>query len=104
MPSSWPMATPSGHAFFLNRNVNSAPQRVLHEWGRFLQQEGSADAVDNWFTDSPDTSFPPNHTVASGPGMRFPSVNSAKGSVLLRRQTMEALFCFRRWVLLIQQL
>lgn len=28
---AWPMATPSGHAFSLNKKVNSALQRVLHE-------------------------------------------------------------------------
>lgn len=45
---AWPMATRSGHAFFLNKMVNAALQQSLHQWGEFLQREESADAIDSW--------------------------------------------------------
>lgn len=45
---AWPMATASGHAFFLNRKVNRALQGILRQWGELLQSEGSAEAVDSW--------------------------------------------------------
>ena len=45
---AWPMATRSGHAFFLNKKVNAALQQILHQWGEFLQREESANAVDSW--------------------------------------------------------
>ncbi|KAE8146842.1 Phophatidylserine decarboxylase-domain-containing protein [Aspergillus avenaceus] len=45
---AWPMATASGQAFFLNKKVNKAIQKVLKEWGRFLQTEDSAEAIDSW--------------------------------------------------------
>jgi phosphatidylserine decarboxylase len=39
------MGTPSGHAAFLDPEVNRALKRVLNEWGEFLKSEKSAEVL-----------------------------------------------------------
>lgn len=36
----YPMGTPSGHAAFLDPEVNRMLKKVLNEWGKFLQVSG----------------------------------------------------------------
>ncbi|KAL1884152.1 hypothetical protein VTK73DRAFT_6821 [Phialemonium thermophilum] len=47
------MGTPSGHAAFLDPDVNRMLKRVLNEWGKFLQSPESADVLGDhksgWF-------------------------------------------------------
>ncbi|KAK6857927.1 hypothetical protein PG995_005626 [Apiospora arundinis] len=46
------MATPSGHAAFLDPDVNKMLKRVLNEWGKFLQTPASAEVLNaesGWF-------------------------------------------------------
>ncbi|CAD0099581.1 unnamed protein product [Aureobasidium mustum] len=38
----YPMSTPSGHAAFLDPDVNKMIKKVLNEWGKFLQSPESA--------------------------------------------------------------
>ncbi|KAF3763179.1 hypothetical protein M406DRAFT_347025 [Cryphonectria parasitica EP155] len=49
----YPMATPSGHAAFLDPDVNRMLKKVLNEWGRFLQTPESAEVLNDshtgWF-------------------------------------------------------
>ncbi|KAH8204734.1 hypothetical protein TruAng_001068 [Truncatella angustata] len=49
----YPMATPSGHAAFLDPDVNAALKKVLNEWGKYLLTEDSAHVLGNdkegWF-------------------------------------------------------
>ncbi|KAI0145102.1 Phophatidylserine decarboxylase-domain-containing protein [Xylariaceae sp. FL1272] len=48
------MATPSGHAAFLDPDVNKMMKRILNEWGKFLQSPKSAEVLDHhkqgWFS------------------------------------------------------
>ncbi|KAH9901717.1 Phophatidylserine decarboxylase-domain-containing protein [Xylariomycetidae sp. FL2044] len=48
------MATPSGHAAFLDPDVNRMLKKVLNEWGRFLQTPESAKVLEGhpegWFS------------------------------------------------------
>ncbi|KAI9929386.1 hypothetical protein ASPWEDRAFT_41398 [Aspergillus wentii DTO 134E9] len=48
----WPMATPSGYAFFLNKQVNMHLKEILTVWKNFLHTEASADVVssNNWLS------------------------------------------------------
>ncbi|KAG5980067.1 hypothetical protein E4U55_004429 [Claviceps digitariae] len=52
----YPMATPSGHAAFLDPDVNKALKKVLNEWGKYLQSPESASVLGNhpegWFGDA----------------------------------------------------
>ncbi|KAK8116999.1 uncharacterized protein PG998_005280 [Apiospora kogelbergensis] len=46
------MATPSGHAAFLDPDVNRMLKKVLNEWGKFLQTPASAEVLNaesGWF-------------------------------------------------------
>ncbi|EGX88077.1 phosphatidylserine decarboxylase family protein [Cordyceps militaris CM01] len=49
----YPMGTPSGHAAFLDPDVNKALKKVLNEWGKYLQTPESAavlgDHATGWF-------------------------------------------------------
>ncbi|KAM3449910.1 hypothetical protein MY3296_006520 [Beauveria thailandica] len=49
----YPMGTPSGHAAFLDPDVNKALKKVLNEWGKYLQTPASAsvlgDHTTGWF-------------------------------------------------------
>ncbi|GAO17220.1 hypothetical protein UVI_02057420 [Ustilaginoidea virens] len=49
----YPMATPSGHAAFLDPDVNRALKKVLNEWGEYLKTPESAAALGDhsvgWF-------------------------------------------------------
>ncbi|KAH8810923.1 Phophatidylserine decarboxylase-domain-containing protein [Xylogone sp. PMI_703] len=49
----YPMGTPSGHAAFLDPDVNRMLKKVLNEWGKFLQTPESAtvlgDHTQGWF-------------------------------------------------------
>lgn len=49
----YPMSTPSGHAAFLDPDVNKALKKILNEWGKFLTQPESAgvlhDKKTGWF-------------------------------------------------------
>ncbi|KFA54632.1 hypothetical protein S40293_02230 [Stachybotrys chartarum IBT 40293] len=49
----WPMGTPSGHAAFLDPEVNAMIKKVLNEWGKFLQTPESKAVLGNhdlgWF-------------------------------------------------------
>ncbi|CAG9994067.1 unnamed protein product [Clonostachys byssicola] len=49
----YPMGTPSGHAAFLDPDVNRMLKKVLNEWGKFLQTPESASVLENhktgWF-------------------------------------------------------
>jgi len=49
----WPMGTASGHAFFLDPDVNRMLKKVLNVWGQFLKTEQSAACLGNdengWF-------------------------------------------------------
>ncbi|KAI1149817.1 Phophatidylserine decarboxylase-domain-containing protein [Nemania diffusa] len=48
------MATPSGHAAFLDPEVNKMMKKILNEWGRFLQSPKSAEVLTTngtgWFS------------------------------------------------------
>ncbi|KAI0199430.1 Phophatidylserine decarboxylase-domain-containing protein [Astrocystis sublimbata] len=48
------MATPSGHAAFLDPEVNKMVKKILMEWGRFLQSPQSAEVLttesNGWFS------------------------------------------------------
>ncbi|KAK8029549.1 hypothetical protein PG993_010840 [Apiospora rasikravindrae] len=46
------MATPSGHAAFLDPQVNKMLKKILNEWGKFLQTPASAEVLNSeggWF-------------------------------------------------------
>ncbi|RYP93552.1 hypothetical protein DL770_000294 [Monosporascus sp. CRB-9-2] len=49
------MATPSGHAAFLDPDVNKVLKKVLNEWGKFLQSPESAHVLEphkqGWFSE-----------------------------------------------------
>jgi len=49
----WPMGTASGHAAFLDPDVNAMLKKVLNEWGKFLMTPKSAEVLGNhaqgWF-------------------------------------------------------
>ncbi|KAI1484545.1 Phophatidylserine decarboxylase-domain-containing protein [Biscogniauxia mediterranea] len=49
------MATPSGHAAFLDPDVNKMLKKVLNEWGRFLKSPESAEVLgthsQGWFSE-----------------------------------------------------
>ncbi|KAL7933852.1 Phophatidylserine decarboxylase domain-containing protein [Trichoderma chlorosporum] len=49
----YPMGTASGHAAFLDPDVNKAIKKVLNEWGKFLETPESAEALGDhklgWF-------------------------------------------------------
>ncbi|CAJ2510352.1 Uu.00g050550.m01.CDS01 [Anthostomella pinea] len=49
------MATPSGHAAFLDPDVNKILKKVLNEWGKFLKSPKSAEVLANhkqgWFSE-----------------------------------------------------
>ncbi|KJZ80000.1 hypothetical protein HIM_00714 [Hirsutella minnesotensis 3608] len=49
----FPMATPSGHAAFLDPDVNRALKKVLNEWGQYLKTPESAEVLGDdklgWF-------------------------------------------------------
>ncbi|KAI0814715.1 Phophatidylserine decarboxylase-domain-containing protein [Xylaria sp. FL0064] len=49
------MATPSGHAAFLDPDVNKMLKKILNEWGKFLQSPKSAEVLSQessgWFSD-----------------------------------------------------
>lgn len=49
----YPMATPSGHAAFLDPDVNRMLKKVLNEWGKYLQTPASAEVLTDhhlgWF-------------------------------------------------------
>ncbi|KAK5991813.1 L-tryptophan decarboxylase [Cladobotryum mycophilum] len=42
---NWPMSTPSGKAFFLNRKVNAVLGKILNAWGDYLSSEASANVL-----------------------------------------------------------
>ncbi|TQS33647.1 hypothetical protein Golomagni_05999 [Golovinomyces magnicellulatus] len=64
----YPMGTASGHAAFLDPEVNLAIKKVLNEWGKFLQTSESSAVLGNhklgWFG---DTSMSDLMQVANGP-------------------------------------
>ncbi|KAG6003956.1 hypothetical protein E4U21_001583 [Claviceps maximensis] len=71
----YPMATPSGHAAFLDPDVNKALKKVLNEWGKYLQTPESAAVLGNhpegWFG---ETGIKDMMQVANAPyksSMRF---------------------------------
>ncbi|KAI0973533.1 Phophatidylserine decarboxylase-domain-containing protein [Xylaria arbuscula] len=49
------MATPSGHAAFLDPDVNKMLKKILNEWGKFLQSPESAEVLSEektgWFSE-----------------------------------------------------
>ncbi|KOS17012.1 Phosphatidylserine decarboxylase proenzyme 3 [Escovopsis weberi] len=49
----YPMGTASGHAAFLDPDVNKALKKILNEWGKFLQTPESAEVLEahpeGWF-------------------------------------------------------
>ncbi|KAF8928706.1 hypothetical protein BGZ47_001462 [Haplosporangium gracile] len=49
----WPMGTPSGHAAFLDPEINAMLKKVLNAWGEFLKSPESAyvldDSPEGWF-------------------------------------------------------
>ena len=51
----YPMSTPSGHAAFLDPQVNKELKKVLNEWGKFLQTPKSAEVLGShaqgWFSE-----------------------------------------------------
>lgn len=44
----YPMATPSGHAAFLDPDVNKMLKKVLNEWGKYLQVRQPATRKQPW--------------------------------------------------------
>ncbi|KOS36470.1 hypothetical protein ACN38_g12788 [Penicillium nordicum] len=49
----WPMGTPSGHAAFLDPEINAMIKKILNAWGEFLRSPESADVLNDtsygWF-------------------------------------------------------
>lgn len=50
---TWPMSTPSGKAFFLNKEVNAALKGILDSWAEYLSSTESANVLsteDGWLS------------------------------------------------------
>lgn len=73
----WPMATPSGYAFFLDEDLNKGLKKVLNYWGKYLMSEDSAKVLTKhktgWFgqTGIDDICTVANEATGDGSNLTF---------------------------------
>ena len=71
----YPMATPSGHAAFLDPEVNRMLKRALNEWGKFLTTPESAKVLEanqnGWFGEVGQKDIMEVANAASGTSFKF---------------------------------
>lgn len=71
----YPMTTPSGHAAFLDPDVNRMLKKVLNEWGKYLQVSTPQTSVSNFttLTHRRPPNPPTSSTTATSAGLARPA-------------------------------
>ncbi|KAA8646930.1 hypothetical protein EYZ11_007572 [Aspergillus tanneri] len=78
----WPMATQSGYAFFLNKDVNLALKKILNKWKDYLHTRSSANVLttDNWFSQEALQKLVDDGNTIEGKTHTFPELYNTRGS------------------------
>ncbi|KAF9890610.1 hypothetical protein FE257_005741 [Aspergillus nanangensis] len=73
---NWPMATPSGHAFFLHPKVNVQLKKILKKWEQYLSTPDSLNVVSksDWLSPSARRSLAEDANLVPGKSYTFEEI------------------------------